>query len=40
MRQPVIHFEVLGKDAEKTQSYYSQLIGWEIEALPFENPTQ
>ncbi len=40
MGQPVVHFEVLGKDAEKTQSYYSELFGWEIEALPFENPTQ
>jgi hypothetical protein len=40
MGQPVVHFEVLGRDAEKTQSYYSQLFGWEIEPLPFENPTQ
>ena len=40
MGQPVVHFEVLGKDAEKTQGYYSELFGWEIEALPFENPTQ
>ncbi len=40
MGQPVVHFEVLGKDAEKTQSYYSELFGWEIKPLPFENPTQ
>ena len=40
MGQPVVHFEVLGKDADKTQSYYSELFGWEIEPLPFENPTQ
>ncbi len=40
MGQPVVHFEVLGKDAEKTQSYYAELFGWEIEALAFENPTQ
>ena len=39
MGQPVVHFEVLGKDAEKTQSYYSELFGWDIQALPFENPT-
>ena len=39
MDQPVVHFEILGKDAEKTQSYYSELFGWNIEALPFENPT-
>ena len=40
MGQPVVHFEILGKDADKTQSYYSELFGWGIEALPFENPTQ
>ena len=40
MGQPVVHFEVLGKDADKTQSYYSELFGWQIEPLPFENPTQ
>lgn len=32
MGQPVVHFEVLGKDAAKLQSYYSQLFGWEIDA--------
>ena len=40
MGQPVVHFEVLGKDADKTQRYYSELFGWEIEPLPFENPTK
>ena len=40
MGQPVIHFEILGKDAGRTQSYYSELFGWRIEPLPFENPTQ
>ena len=40
MGQPVVHFEILGKDADKTQRYYSDLFGWEIEPLPFENPTQ
>ena len=40
MGQPVVHFEVLGKDADETQRYYSELFGWEIEPLPFENPTQ
>ncbi len=39
MGQPVVHFEILGKDAERTQSYYSELFGWKIEPLPFENPT-
>ena len=35
MGQPVVHFEVLGKDGEKLQSYYSDLFGWEIDA---DNP--
>jgi len=32
MGQPVVHFEVIGKDAERLHSYYSQLFGWEIDA--------
>ncbi len=32
MGQPVIHFEIVGRDAKKLQSYYSDLFGWEIEA--------
>jgi|SRR6266542_4879482 len=32
MGQPVVHFEVIGKDAKKLQSYYSDLFGWEIDA--------
>ncbi len=35
MGNPVVHFEVIGKDAEKLQSYYAELFGWEIDA---ENP--
>jgi predicted enzyme related to lactoylglutathione lyase len=35
MGQPVVHFEVIGKDAGKLQSYYSDLFGWEIDA---DNP--
>jgi uncharacterized protein len=30
--QPVVHFEVIGADAEKLQSYYSELFGWEVNA--------
>src|ERR671914_918279 len=40
MGQPVVHFEILGKNADKTQGYYAELFGWDIQALPFENPTQ
>jgi predicted enzyme related to lactoylglutathione lyase len=32
MGDPVVHFEVVGKDAEKLQSYYSELFGWKIDA--------
>jgi uncharacterized protein len=32
MGQPVVHFEVIGKDGQKLQNYYSQLFGWEIDA--------
>ncbi len=35
MGQPVVHFEVIGKDGEKLQNYYSELFGWEIDA---DNP--
>jgi predicted enzyme related to lactoylglutathione lyase len=32
MGQPVVHFEVIGKDGDKLRSYYSDLFGWEIDA--------
>jgi predicted enzyme related to lactoylglutathione lyase len=32
MGQPVVHFEVIGKDGTRLQSYYSELFGWEIDA--------
>jgi uncharacterized protein len=32
MGQPVVHFEITGKDGEKLQSYYSELFGWDIKA--------
>ena len=35
MGQPVVHFEVMGKDADKLRSYYSQLFGWEFKT---DNP--
>jgi predicted enzyme related to lactoylglutathione lyase len=30
MGQPVVHFEVIGKDGEKLREYYSELFGWEF----------
>ena len=35
MGQPVVHFEIIGKDVEGLQSYYSDLFGWEIDS---DNP--
>ncbi|HEX3906354.1 MAG TPA: VOC family protein [Mycobacteriales bacterium] len=35
MAQPVVHFEVIGRDAAKLTSYYSSLFGWEVNA---DNP--
>jgi uncharacterized protein len=32
MGQPVVHFEVLAKDAAKLQGYYADLFGWEIDS--------
>lgn len=35
MGQPVVHFEVIGTDAERLRGYYAELFGWEIDA---DNP--
>ena len=35
MGQPVVHFEIVGKDGKKLQRYYSDLFDWEIDA---DNP--
>jgi predicted enzyme related to lactoylglutathione lyase len=35
MGQPVVHFEIIGRDAKKLHDYYSDLFGWEISA---DNP--
>ena len=32
MGQPVVHFEIAGKDGPALQSFYSELFGWEIDA--------
>jgi predicted enzyme related to lactoylglutathione lyase len=32
MGRPVVHFEVVGKDGDKLQSYYSDLFGWRVDA--------
>jgi uncharacterized protein len=30
MGQPVVHFEIIGKDGAALQRYYAELFGWEI----------
>jgi len=32
MGQPVVHFEVVGKDGDKLKGYYAELFGWEIDS--------
>jgi predicted enzyme related to lactoylglutathione lyase len=31
MGQPVIHFEIIGKNPEALRSYYGELFGWEFD---------
>jgi len=30
MGQPVVHFEVIGKDGAALQAFYSELFGWNV----------
>ncbi|MEA2332898.1 MAG: uncharacterized protein QOH58_3036 [Thermoleophilaceae bacterium] len=32
MGQPVVHFEIIGKDGDKLRSYYAELFGWEMDS--------
>ncbi len=32
MGQPVVHFEVIGTDGAKLQSYYAELFDWDVDA--------
>ena len=35
MGQPIVHFEIMGKDAIRLQKFYAQLFGWKVgEAMP------
>ena len=35
MGQPVVHFEIIGRDGQRLQDYYSELFGWGVDA---DNP--
>lgn len=37
MPNPVVHFEILGKDGAQLQQYYANLFGWSVDA---NNPMQ
>ena len=32
MANPVVHFEIIGKDGKKLQAFYKKLFGWAIDA--------
>jgi predicted enzyme related to lactoylglutathione lyase len=32
MGQPVVHFEIVGRDAPRLQSFYAETFGWELDA--------
>jgi hypothetical protein len=31
MGQPILHFEITGRDGDNLKRYYSELFGWEID---------
>jgi uncharacterized protein len=31
MAQPVVHFEIIGRDPDKLRGYYGHLFGWEFD---------
>ncbi len=35
MGQPVVHFEIVGRDGDALKAYYSELFGWRIDS---DNP--
>lgn len=32
MPNPIVHFEIMGKDGKKLQKFYAQLFGWTIDS--------
>jgi predicted enzyme related to lactoylglutathione lyase len=37
MANPVVHFEVVGKDIAKLQGFYGDLFGWKTQEIPDMN---
>ena len=43
MGQPVVHFEIIGKDPAKLRDYFGELFGWEFDVpspFPRQCPTR
>jgi predicted enzyme related to lactoylglutathione lyase len=40
MGQPVVHFEVVGKDVKKLRDFYAELAGWSFDDSPPGGPTE
>lgn len=38
MTHPVVHFEVVGKDLDNLQSFYSDLFGWKTQKIAGDVP--
>ena len=38
MGQPVVHFEVIGRDPGKLRTYYGELFGWEFDTSGSVSP--
>jgi predicted enzyme related to lactoylglutathione lyase len=36
MGQPVVHFEIIGRDPQKLHEYYGELFGWDVAVQPME----
>lgn len=34
MGNPVVHFEVIGKDGGKLRHFYSKMFGWNMQVMP------
>jgi predicted enzyme related to lactoylglutathione lyase len=37
MGRPVVHFEIIGKDADKSRDFYGKLFGWNYQVMPEMN---
>jgi uncharacterized protein len=37
MGNPVVHFEVIGKDAKALRTFYGQAFDWQIDPMPAES---